>query len=246
MLEFAIEAKNVSKVFTLKNESKKFQLGGKLQKNKLLAVDNVSFEVPRGKIYGLIGLNGSGKTTLLRMVGGIYKPDAGSVTVRGEASLILHTGVGFNDEFNAKENIITFGMISGMKKNEIEDKVNSIIKFAGLQKFEKQKLKYYSSGMKARLACSTALEINPDILILDEILAAGDLAFSEKSYNAFLSFKNRGRTILFASHNLKTIQQLSDKVLLLQRGKLIMEGEPSEVIAKYQQIVRALSQNLQN
>jgi len=100
--------------------------------------------------------------------------------------------------------------------------------------------------MKARLACSTALEINPDILILDEILAAGDLAFSEKSYNAFLSFKNQGKTILFASHNLKTIQQLSDKVLLLQRGKLIMEGEPSEVIAKYQQIVSALSQNLQN
>jgi len=246
MSELAIEVKNISKIFKLKNASDKFHFKGKLQKNKLLALDNISFEVPRGKMYGIIGLNGSGKTTLLKIVGRIYKPDDGYIRVNGDVSLILNTGLGFNEELNAKENIIMSGMISGMKKSEIESKVEEIIKFAELEKFAKEKLQHYSSGMKARLACSIALKINPDILILDEILAAGDIVFSEKSYKEFISFKNHGKTILFASHNLKTIEQLSDRVLLLHKGKLIMDGDPADVIAKYHQITSALSQNLQS
>lgn len=240
-----ITVKNISKMFKLKNTSNKFYFKGKIQKNKFLALENISFQVPKGKVCGIIGLNGSGKTTLLKIIGGIYKPDEGSVTVNGNASIILHTGIGFNEELNAKENIIMSGMISGMKKNEIEEKVNEIIEFAELEKFAKEKLQHYSSGMKARLACSTALKINPDILILDEILATGDIAFSEKSYNEFLSFKNKGKTILFASHNLNTIEKLSDSVLLLHKGKLIMDGEPTEVISKYRQITSALSQKLE-
>jgi len=135
MSELAIEVKNISKIFKLKNASDKFHFKGKLQKNKLLALDNISFEVPRGKMYGIIGLNGSGKTTLLKIVGRIYKPDDGYIRVNGDVSLILNTGLGFNEELNAKENIIMSGMISGMKKSEIESKVEEIIQFAELEKF---------------------------------------------------------------------------------------------------------------
>jgi len=173
---------------------------------------------------------------LLRIVAGIYKPDSGKITVRGKLAPILHTGTGFNEEFEAEENIITSGIILGMKKSEIKKKVDAIIEFAELEEFRNQKMKYYSDGMRARLACSTSLMINPDILLMDEILATGDIHFREKSYKEFLSFKERNKTILYTTHNVEMATELSDKLILLHHGKLITIGEPKEVLSKYLEI----------
>jgi len=234
--EIPIEVNGISKSFSFENRNLKNLFSYGKQNHRFLALDNISFTVPKGKIYGIIGLNGSGKTTLLRIIAGIYKPDSGKVTVRGNLAPILQTGTGFNDEIKAEENIITSGIILGMEKSEIKKKVDKIIEFAELEKFREQKLKYYSSGMKARLACSTALEINPDIILMDEILSTGDIHFREKSYKAFLSFKDKGKTILYTTHNIQMAKDLSEKLLLINKGKLVEFGEPKEVIAKYQEI----------
>jgi len=237
MQEIAIEAKNITKSFRFNQKGiKNFFSKSKSNGNKFFALDNVSFEVPKGKMYAIIGLNGSGKTTLLRVLAGIYKPDSGSVKIQGKLAPILHTGTGFNDEFTAKENIITSGIVLGIKKSEIKQKVDKIIKFAELEKFENQKLKHYSSGMKARLACSTALEINPDVLLMDEILSTGDIRFREKSFQSFLSFKEQGKTILYTTHSLPMVSELADKALLIHKGKILMNDEPEVVISKYREL----------
>ncbi len=236
MNDIAIEAKNISKSFKIPQKGlKRFRKFGSA-KGILLALDNVSFQVPKGKMYGIMGLNGSGKTTLLRVLAGIYKPASGSVTINGKLSQILHAGIGFNDEFAARDNIIASGMLLGMEKSEIEQKIQKIIQFAELEKFENQKLKHYSTGMRARLACSTALEINPDILLMDEILSTGDIRFREKSFKAFLSFKESGKTILYTTHSIAMIKELAEKVILLHQGKIIMIGKPDDVITKYKEI----------
>ncbi len=178
MDDTAIEVKNISKSFSLNTRGFSNTLKNrKSKKKKFLAVDDVSFNVPKGKMYGIIGLNGSGKTTLLRIIAGIYKPDSGNVTIRGLLAPILHTGAGFNDEFNAKENIITSGIILGMKKSYVKKKVDDIIKFAELEKFANLRLKHYSSGMKEVLAVSSEWQVNPYKVLMDEIVAAGDIHF---------------------------------------------------------------------
>ena len=234
METMAIDAKNISKRFKIRQKSRLGNFGS--QKTTFLALDDVSLQIPRGKMYSIMGLNGSGKTTLLRVLAGIYKPDSGSVTINGKLSQILQTGTGFNDEFVARDNIITYGMLLGMTKPEVEKKIDKIIQFAELEKFVNQKLKHYSSGMRARLACSIALETNPDILLMDEILSTGDIRFREKSYKAFLSFKNNDKTILFTTHSIRMSSELADKVILIDKGKIIMIGNPDEVISKYKEI----------
>jgi len=234
METIAIDAKNISKRFKIRQ---KFRFTKNHSTNTtFLALDNVSLQIPRGKMYSIMGLNGSGKTTLLRVLAGIYKPDSGSVTINGKLSQILQTGTGFNDEFVARDNIITYGMLLGMTKPEVEQKIDKIIEFAELEKFVNQKLKHYSSGMRARLACSIALETNPDILLMDEILSTGDIRFREKSYKAFLSFKNNDKTILFTTHSIRMSSELADKVILIDKGKIVMIGNPDEVISKYKEI----------
>jgi len=234
METIAIDAKNISKRFKIRQ---KFRFTkNHSTKTTFLALDNVSLQIPRGKMYSIMGLNGSGKTTLLRVLAGIYKPDSGSVTINGKLSQILQTGTGFNDEFVARDNIITYGMLLGMTKPEVEQKIDKIIEFAELEKFVNQKLKHYSSGMRARLACSIALETNPDILLMDEILSTGDIRFREKSYKAFLSFKNDDKTILFTTHSIRMSSELADKVILIDKGKIVMIGNPDEVISKYKEI----------
>ena len=234
METIAIDAKNISKRFKIRQ---KFRFAkNDSTKTTFLALDNVSLQIPRGKMYSIMGLNGSGKTTLLRVLAGIYKPDSGSVTINGKLSQILQTGTGFNDEFVARDNIITYGMLLGMTKPEVEQKIDKIIEFAELEKFVNQKLKHYSSGMRARLACSIALETTPDILLMDEILSTGDIRFREKSYKAFLSFKNNDKTILFTTHSIRMSSELADKVILIDKGKIVMIGNPDEVISKYKEI----------
>lgn len=203
------------------------------------ALNKISFTVQKGEILGIIGLNGSGKSTLLRIIAGVYSPDSGNVKVNGTLSPLLQLGVGFQNDLNARENIIINGMLLGLSKNKMLEKVTKIINFAELKEFSNLKIKHYSTGMKARLAFSIAMEIDPDILLVDEILSVGDIDFQKKSYEAFLTFKKNKKTILHASHNLNKLLEFSDRILLLQKGKIIMIGNPEEVIKKY----KTISQN---
>jgi len=234
MEEIAIDVKNISKRFKVPKKGWLGNFGS--EKRTFLALDNISFQLPRGKMFSIMGLNGSGKTTLLRVLAGIYKPDSGIVTMNGRLSQILHVGTGFNEEFPARDNIIASGILLGMEKSEIEQKIDKIIQFAELEKFADQKLKHYSTGMRGRLACSTALEVNPDILLMDEILSTGDIRFREKSYKAFLSFKEKGKTVLFTTHSIPMTLELAEKVILLDKGRVVTIGKPPEVISKYKEI----------
>jgi len=234
--DIAIEVTNISKTFNLQ-QKKILNFADRFKNSKkFFSLENISFSVPKGKMYGIIGLNGSGKTTLLRIIAGIYKPDSGTVTFSGKLSPIIQTGMGINEEYTAKENILTSGIILGIDKSVISTKIDKIIQFAELEKFTNLKLKHYSSGMKARLACSIALEINSDILLMDEMLIAGDIRFKKKSFRAFLRFIHQGKTILYTTHNLRMSTRYSDKIILLDDGKLVMIGEPEEVVEKYKKI----------
>ena len=205
MNDIAISLTNVTKTFTKNNFfSNKFsskKISSMNQNKKLIALDNVSFDILKGKTIGIIGLNGSGKTTLLRTIAGIYTPDSGSVKTEGYMAPLLQLGTGFHNDLIPKDNIVIYGMLLGMPKSEISEKVDNIIEFAELNEFTNMKLKHFSSGMRARLAFSTDIQINPDILLVDEILSVGDLAFREKSFKAFLSFKKKEKTILLFAHN---------------------------------------------
>jgi len=240
MNNISLELNNVSKSFKLDTEkgilnSIKKTSNFKQQKS-ILALDGISFTVPKGEVLSIIGLNGSGKSTLLRTIAGVYKPDSGYVKVNGSLSPLMQLGAGFQLELNASENIVMNGMLLGISKPDIEDKVGNILEFAELERFSNMKLKQYSSGMKSRLAFATAIQIDPDILLVDEILAVGDKDFQKKSYETFLSFKNKNKTILHATHTLQRIPDFSDRVLLLDKGKNVMIGKPDEVIKKYMNI----------
>jgi len=235
-----IVVENITKTFKLAKPIGEYLQrfnNGKVS-DKLVALDKVSFTVKEGEMFGVIGVNGSGKTTLLRTVAGIYKPDSGVVSVKGRMAPLLQIGTGFSNELNSSENIILSGMLLGIPKSEMKKKISQIIEFAELQDFSGMKLMHYSAGMRARLAFSTALQVNADVLIVDEILAVGDLGFAEKSFNAFLSFKEKGNTILYSTHNLTKLPNLCDRVLLLNKGKVVMIDEPNKVIEKYRELVK--------
>jgi len=226
----AITVKNISKSFHVK------RILGKPSINSLLAIDNISFSIQQGTMVGIIGKNGSGKTTLLRIISGIYPLDSGNVQINGKMSPLLQIGTGFQNDLHASENIMMFGLLLGLTKPSIKEKIDDIIEFAELQDFSGMKLKDYSSGMKARLAFSTALHVDPDILLVDEILAVGDKSFRKKSSDAFLTFKEKKKTILLATHNTSILSELCDKVLLLDKGKLVFEGNPEEAVKEYEKI----------
>jgi len=233
----AIQVDQVSKIFNINKQLGIFNLikkkGDSKNQEKILALDQVSFTVNQGEILGVIGLNGSGKTTLLRLIAGVYKPDSGSIKVNGRISPLLQLGAGFQGDLNAQENVMMNGMLLGMSKSEIEEKVDSIIQYAELEDFTNLKLKHFSSGMRARLAFSTAMQMDPDVFLIDEILAVGDRIFRQKSYETLLSFKKAKKTIVHATHSLEKLSEFSDRVLLLHKGQTLMIGEPKEVIKKY-------------
>ena len=238
----AIELKKISKTFEINPQKGIFSFfqKAKIKNTKykhLTALDDVSLTIQRGETIGIMGLNGQGKTTLLKIIAGIYKPDSGTVNVHGKLAPLLQVGTGFNNELNAIDNIIIYGMLLGFKKNEIQSKINKIIKFAELEKFRHMKIKNYSSGMRARLGFATALEVEPDIMLVDEVLSVGDQAFREKSYNAFLSFKKNNKTIVFTAHSDTMITELSDRVILIDKGRIVKIGKADEVIPVYKEIV---------
>jgi len=235
----AVIVNKISKTFKIEKPdgiSKLFQNKPNHQLKTLTALDDVSFTVQKGEILGIIGLNGSGKTTLLRVIAGIYKPDTGSIQLNGSLSSLMQLGAGFQTDLDSRENIIVNGMLLGLTKSEIQQKVDSILKYAELEKFSNMKLKHYSSGMRARLAFATSMEIDPDILLLDEIHAVGDKNFRKKSLDTFLSLKNKNRAIIHTTHSLVGQSEFSDRLLLLHQGKMVMIGKPEEVIEKYNEV----------
>jgi len=242
MENIVVNVSNVSKTFKI---DKPKGISALIKKNlnskqlkKLVAVNNISFSVKQGEIIGIIGLNGSGKTTLLRLIAGVYTPDTGSITINGKLSPLLQLGAGFQGELVGRENIIMNGMLLGIPKSEIEQKAESIMQYAELEKFSNLKLKHYSSGMKARLAFSTAMQITPDILLVDEIQAVGDKEFKKKSNEAFLSFKNDKKTILHATHTTEKLSEYCDRILLLHQGQMVGIGNPDEMLKKYSETKR--------
>ena len=234
----AINLQNVSKTFSINQKGISSILHLNNKENRFVALDNISFTILKGETVGLMGLNGSGKTTLLRIISGIYSPDSGTVSINGTIAPLLQIGTGFNPEFKASENILQYGMLLGFTKSEIKSKIDKIIEFAELKKFKNLQLKNYSTGMRAKLGFATALQVNPDILLVDEVLSVGDEAFSEKSFQAFLEFKKNHKTIVLTTHSTKIISDLCDRVILLNDGKIVKIGTPDQVIPLYKIIVR--------
>lgn len=197
------------------------------------ALKDVSFEVNKGEVVGIIGQNGAGKSTLLKVVSGVMKPTKGKVTANGVISPMIELGAGFDMELTARENIFLNGAVLGYSKKFLEEKFDEIVDFSELKDFLDVPLKNYSSGMVAKIAFSIATIVNPEILIVDEILSVGDIKFQEKSKNKMLEMIKGGTTVLFVSHSLKQIEELCQRVIWLDHGKVRMIGESKEVCKKY-------------
>lgn len=241
-----IIVKNISKRFKIPHEKKNtlFEniasvLKGNLKSDyeEFWVLKDISFSVMKGETLGIIGENGSGKSTLLKLIANVIWPEIGSITVNGKIAPFLELGVGFQQELTAKDNIYLYGAIMGLTKKEINKKYDEIIDFAELKKFEDSKLKNFSSGMYLRLAFSTAIATNPDIFLIDEVLAVGDEPFQEKCLLKFEEFKNEGKTIILVSHNLDLINNICDQSLLLNNGKIVYTGKSQKVISEYYKIL---------
>jgi len=238
----AIEVLGVSKKFKIPVERADtlFErivsvFSGGLRYKEFWALKDVSFEVEKGEIFGIIGPNGGGKTTLLSIVAGILSPDSGEVKINGKVVPILGLGVGFNPELSVKDNVIIYGTIMGLRKKEIERKFEEIVQFAEIDEFKNAKLKNLSSGMIARLAFSTVINTNPDIIIVDEVLAVGDINFRRKCYRKLREMNEEGITILLASHSPEMIRGLCNRAMLLKKT-VIEIGEPKEVLRRYEEL----------
>ena len=201
------------------------------------AIKNVSLEVPRGQMLGLIGLNGSGKSTLLKIVAGVFRPTAGKVEVKGSLAALIELGAGFHHELTGRENILINGLLMGYSKREMQEREQRIIDFAEIGDFIDAPVKQYSSGMYMRLAFSVATEIDPEILLIDEILAVGDLPFQQKCFERIHDFRKAGKTILFVSHGMAQVAEHCDRAVLLDRGSIVADGRPDEVIELYKSTV---------
>jgi homopolymeric O-antigen transport system ATP-binding protein len=200
------------------------------------ALKNVSFEVKKGEVLGIIGKNGSGKSTLLKIISGVLQPSSGEVHTHGKISALLELGSGFNPEYTGIDNIYFYGSIMGFTKEEMEEKIDDILAFADIGDFIHQPLKIYSSGMTARLAFSVSTEINPDILIVDEILAVGDAIFQRKCYARIEKMFNDGKSVILVSHNRDSIVSLCKNAILLDHGKLLLEDNAGEVVRQYEKL----------
>jgi lipopolysaccharide transport system ATP-binding protein len=206
---------------------------GELGEREFWAVNDVSFHVERGEALGIIGPNGAGKSTILKLLSGILRPNKGEITVKGRLSALIEVGAGFHQDLTGRENIYLNGAILGMTKREIDKKFDEIVEFSGVEEFIDTPVKRYSSGMYARLGFSVAAHVDPDILLVDEVLSVGDLEFQQKCINKMLSLKNNGVPIVFVSHNLQSIQMLCNKAILVKIGRIAKEGSAGEIIADY-------------
>ena len=242
MESIAINVDNVSKIYRLYNKpSDRLKEALGFSKKKLYqehyALNNVSFEVRKGETVGIIGTNGSGKSTILKIITGVLNPTQGNVSIQGRISALLELGAGFNMEYTGIENIYLNGTMMGFSEEEINAKMDDILSFADIGDFVHQPVKTYSSGMFVRLAFAVAINIDPEILIVDEALSVGDVFFQVKCYHKFEEFKKMGKTILFVSHDLGSISKYCDRVILLNKGVKEAEGKPKEIVDLYKQLM---------
>lgn len=242
MEEYAIRVCDVSKLYKLYNKPSdrlKESLGFKkrVQYKEHYALNGVSFDVKKGETVGIIGTNGSGKSTILKIITGVLNPTKGNVEIDGRISALLELGAGFNMEYTGIENVYLNGTMIGFTKEEIDAKLQDILDFADIGEFVHQPVKTYSSGMFVRLAFAVAINIDPEILIVDEALSVGDVFFQTKCYQKFDEFKKMGKTILFVSHDLSSISKYCDRVVLLNKGDKLREGEPKEIIDSYKRLL---------
>lgn len=238
MAESAITVDGVWKKFRLydeRNQSLKaaFMRGRRARYKEFDALKGVSFDIEPGTTFGLIGENGSGKSTLLKCMARILRPDAGAITTHGKISALLELGAGFHPELSGRENVYLNGAILGMSKRELDGRFDEIVDFAGLEEFIDSPVKNYSSGMYVRLGFSVAINVDPDILLVDEVLAVGDEAFQRKCSEKFAELKQGGRTIVVVSHALGTMRSLCDRLALLEHGNLVTVGPSGDVIDHY-------------
>jgi lipopolysaccharide transport system ATP-binding protein len=203
------------------------------ERAEIWALRDVSFSVPEGQVLGVIGRNGAGKSTLLKVLTRITAPTSGRAVIRGRVGSLLEVGTGFNPELTGRENVFLNGSILGMKRREIQRKLPDIVEFSGIERFIDTPVKRYSSGMYVRLAFSVAAHLEPEILLVDEVLAVGDAEFQQRCLGRMEDFSGTGRTVLFVSHNMQTINQLCDRALWIDGGKIVADGHPSDVVTDY-------------
>ncbi len=240
MSEIAIQVKHLDKMYKLYNKPSdrlRETLGLKVPVREHYALRDVNFQVERGETVGIIGTNGSGKSTILKIITGVLNPTAGEVTVNGRISALLELGAGFNTEYTGIENIYLNGTMMGFSREEVDARLQDILDFADIGDFVYQPVKAYSSGMFVRLAFAVAINIDPEILIVDEALSVGDVFFQAKCYRKFEEFKKMGRTILFVSHDLSSISRYCDRVILLNKGVKMEEGSPKQMVDMYKQLL---------
>ena len=197
------------------------------------ALSDVSFTVARGETFGVVGPNGCGKSTLLKLVAGLFKPTAGTIAVTGKVSALIELGAGFHPEISGRENVVINGVMLGLTRREIEKKLPEIVAFSGLEEFIDEPVKTYSSGMYVRLGFAVAVHVDPDILVVDEVLAVGDESFAHRCLDTIADFSRRGKTIFFVSHSLALVEELCDRVLYLEHGRVKALGDPRETLARY-------------
>lgn len=204
--------------------------------SELRAVQDVSLEVFNGEFFGIVGRNGSGKSTLLKCIAGIYRVDRGRIVVAGTLSPFIELGVGFNPDLNARDNVIINAMMLGLSRREALRRFDRIVDFAELHDFMDMRLKNYSSGMMVRLAFATAIQVEADILLIDEVLAVGDAAFQQKCFDQFFQFKREGKTIVFVTHDMHAVERFCDRAMLIDKGRLLQIGDPHTIARAYHKI----------
>lgn len=236
----AIEVENVTKVFKVLHRETSIKSAALKRlrlrlphREEFTALRDISFHIPQGQTVGVIGRNGSGKSTLLTLLARIYRPTSGTIKVHGRVATLLELGAGFHPEFTGLENVFLNGVILGMPREEIEKRLPSIIEFAGLEEFIDTPVKHYSSGMTTRLGFSVAVHLDPDVILVDEVLAVGDAQFQEKCYAKIEEFKTRGATIFFVSHDMKAIERVCDRVLWIDDHRVREDGNAADVLARY-------------
>lgn len=240
--KIAIQVKNLNKIYKLYDKpsdrlKETLGFGKKKRHREHHALKDINLTIHQGETVGIIGTNGSGKSTILKIITGVLNPSGGEVVVNGRISALLELGAGFNMEYNGIENIYLNGTMIGFSEKEIDEKMNDILEFADIGEYVHQPVKTYSSGMFVRLAFAVAINIEPEILIVDEALSVGDVFFQAKCYHKFEEFKEMGKTILFVSHDLSSISKYCDRVMLLNQGVKLGEGNPKEMIDAYKQVL---------
>ena len=243
MKDIAINVDHVSKIYKLYNKpSDRFKealgIGKKVKRyTEHYALNDMNFHVNKGECVGIIGTNGAGKSTILKIITGVLNPTSGKVDIEGRISALLELGAGFNQEYSGLENVYLNGTMIGFSREEIDERIDDILEFADIGDFIHQPVKTYSSGMFVRLAFAVAINIDPEILIVDEALSVGDVFFQAKCYKKFDEFKEKGKTILFVSHDLGSIGKYCDRVVLLNKGSKVAEGTPKDMIDLYKKIL---------